>query len=191
MDDTDIKKRLCSFKGLILDADGVFFTGHEHRATLPSGDIVISKTRSYQDGQGLSFLRALGIKIVFASGEGEPLEGVIKKFNELPSSLSGEWVPISLFAGELQKGGKVASVEAWLEKNNLTWDECVYIGDDRTDLEAIQKAGLKAASANARRIIKRIADVILESSGGNGAVRDFAEMVLDARQVDEATLPIA
>jgi len=106
MDDTDIKKRLCSFKGLILDADGVFFTGHEHRATLPSGDIVISKTRSYQDGQGLSFLRALGIKIVFASGEGEPLEGVIKKFNELPSSLSASGCPLVFLRVSSRKVGR-------------------------------------------------------------------------------------
>jgi 3-deoxy-D-manno-octulosonate 8-phosphate phosphatase (KDO 8-P phosphatase) len=93
--------------------------------------------------------------------------------------------------GELKKGGKVESLEAWFAANGLTWEECVYIGDDRTDLEAMQLAGLKVAPANARRLITKIADVVLTKNGGEGAVREFAEMVLDARGVDEATLSAA
>jgi YrbI family 3-deoxy-D-manno-octulosonate 8-phosphate phosphatase len=182
---------LRTFKGLILDADGVWFSGHEYRMTLPSGEVVIMKKRHFHDGQGLSFLRALGIKVVFATGEGEPLGSIVQKLNELPSVVSGEWAPVDLFTGELKKGGKVASLEAWLAKQGLSWKECVYIGDDRTDLEAIQKAGLKVAPANARRVISRIADLVLTTEGGEGAVREFAELVLDARGIDEATLPAA
>jgi len=150
----ELLERLCTFKGLMLDADGVWFTGHEYRMTLPDGQVVIMKKRHFHDGQGLSFLRALGIKVVFATGEGEPLQSIVQKINELPSVKSGEWAPVDLFMGELKKGGKVASLEAWMQKHNLTWQECTYIGDDRTDLEAMQKAGLKVVPANARRLIK-------------------------------------
>lgn len=184
-------EQLRSFKGLMLDADGVWFTGHEYRMTLPDGQVVLMKKRHFSDGQGLSFLRALGIKVVFATGEGEPLQSIVKKINELPSVESGEWAPVDLFTGELKKGGKVTSLEAWLTKHGLTWKECVYVGDDRTDLEAMQKAGLKVAPANARRVIARIADLVLKSEGGEGAVREFAEMVLDARGINEASLPSA
>lgn len=184
-------EKLKIFKGLILDSDGVWFSGHEYRMTLPSGEVVIMKKRHFHDGQGLSFLRALGVKVVFATGEGEPLQSIVKKINELPSVQSGEWAPVDLFTGELKKGGKVASLEAWMQKHNLSWEECVYIGDDRTDLEAMQKAGLKVAPANARRVITKIADLVLKESGGEGAVREFAEMVLDARGIDEATLSSA
>ena len=187
----DIQGKLRSFKGLILDADGVWFTGHEHRIALPSGEVAILKTRHHQDGQGLSFLRALGIKVVFATGEGQPLDSIVEKLNSLPSVQSGAWASVGLFTGELKKGGKTASVEAWLSKERLSWDECVYIGDDRTDLEAMQKAGLKVAPADARRVITKIADIVLASKGGEGCVREFAEMVLDARGIDEATLPAA
>lgn len=183
--------KLKSFKGLILDADGVWFTGHEYRMTLPSGEVAIMKKRHFHDGQGLSFLRALGIKVVFATGEGEPLQSIVEKINELPSVQSGEWAPVDLFMGELKKGGKTASLEAWMQKYGLSWEQCAYIGDDRTDLEAMQKAGLKVAPANARRLIKKIADITLQTAGGEGAIREFAEMVLDARSIDEATLPSA
>ena len=182
---------LKTFKGLIIDADGVWFTGHEHRMTFPSGEVVIMKSRHFHDGQGLSFLRALGIKVVFATGEGEPLQSIVEKINQLPSVQSGKWAPVDLFTGELKKEGKVASLEAWMQKYGLSLEECVYIGDDRTDFEAMQKVGLKVAPANARRVITKIADLVLKESGGEGAVREFAEMVLDARGVDEATLPSA
>jgi 3-deoxy-D-manno-octulosonate 8-phosphate phosphatase (KDO 8-P phosphatase) len=189
--DTGLKEKLASYKGLMLDADGVFFTGEEHRATLPDGSVSITKTRHFHDGQGISFLRTLGIRIVFATGEGEPLSGIVQKLNELPSVVSGEWAPIELFTGELKKGGKVASLEAWLTKHALTWEDCAYIGDDRTDLEAMEKAGLTVAPANARRFVLDSVDIVTKAKGGEGAIREFAEMTLDARGIDETTLPAA
>jgi 3-deoxy-D-manno-octulosonate 8-phosphate phosphatase (KDO 8-P phosphatase) len=186
-----ITEKLATFKGLILDGDGVFFTGSETRGVLPSGEVLILKTRSLQDGQGISFLRSIGIKIVFATGEGQPLDSIVAKLNTLPSVTDGTWAPVELFTKLLKRDSKVASIGAWLEKHQLTWDECVYIGDDRTDFEAMQLAGIKVAPANARRIIKSIADIQLQQSGGDGAIREFAEMVLDARKIDETTLPSA
>ena len=78
-----------------------------------------------------------------------------------------------------------------MQKHGLSWEECAFIGDDRTDLEAMQKAGLKVAPGDARRLITKIADIHLHAAGGEGAVREFAEMVLDARGIDEATFPAA
>lgn len=184
-------KKLHEFKGLILDVDGVLFSGQESRATLSDGTVGVLKTRSLIDGQGISFLRALGIKVLFASGEDEPLKSIVEKINELPSVLSGNWEPVECFTNQKKKEGKVPVITSWLEKHDLTWSECVYIGDDRTDLEAMSLAGLKVAPANATRMIKKIADIVLEKEGGNGAIREFAELVLDARNIDESTLPSA
>ncbi|MSU56525.1 MAG: hypothetical protein EXS51_04460 [Candidatus Taylorbacteria bacterium] len=187
----EITNKLREFKGLILDGDGVWFTGEEYRGTLPDGTSVIMKSRHHHDGQGLSFLRALGLKILFATSEGEPLTSIVAKLNLLPSVKSGAW-PIVMALTDLQKKGtKVESIEGWLTENGLTWDECAYIGDDRTDFECMQKAGLTVTPANGQRLIKKIAHVTLTKQGGAGAVREFAEMVLDARGVDEATLPAA
>ena len=191
MKNSSFTTKLKSFRGLILDVDGVWFDGRESRLVMPDGKVVIIKTRDLRDGQGLSFIRALGIKVVFATGEGEPLPSIIQKINEIPSAKSGTWAPVEYFTGELKKGGKVASLEAWLAKHGLMWNECAYIGDDRTDLEAMRLAALKVAPGDAQRIIVKIADIVLKKNGGTGAVREFAEMVLDARGVDETTLPAA
>ena len=189
--DNALQQKLADLKGLILDADGVFFTGQETRNVHEDGKVAVTKTRSLIDGQGISFLRALGIKVVIASGENEPLGSIVKKLNELPSVTSGEWVPVDLFTGELKKGGKAASIEAWLEKHGLTWEECAYIGDDRTDWEAMQKAGIKIAPANAQPFIKEIADYVTENKGGDGAIREFADMVVKAKGADPRNLPAA
>lgn len=186
----DTQNKLRTIKGVILDADGVWFSGHEYRVVI-DGKASVMKSRHFHDAQGLSFLRGLGLKIVFATGEGEPLQSIVQKINDLPSVRDGSWPPVGLFTGEIKKGGKVVSLEAWLAKEGLTWADCAYMGDDRTDWEAMQLAGLKVAPSSARRFIKKIADINLETAGGEGCVREFAEMVLDARDIDETSLPAA
>ena len=187
----EFRRILRNFKVLISDADGVLFDGNESRTVMPDGKVVITKRRYFPDGQGLSFLRAIGIRIVFATGEGHPLESIIQKINANPSTLSGDWAPVDFFTGELNKGGKVASLEGWLDENGFGWDDCVYIGDDRTDVEAMQLAALKVTPHDGQRIITRIADIILTRDGGRGAIRELAELVLDVRGIDEATLATA
>ncbi len=186
-----ITAKLREFKGLILDGDGVWFDGYETRVVMPDGQVGISKRRYFPDGQGLSFLRALGILIVFATGEGHPLASIVEKINVAPSVKSGAWAPVEYFTGQLSSGSKVQSLATWLKKHELQWSDCVYIGDDRTDVEAMQLAGLRVAPHDAQRLILKIAHLRLTKNGGAGAVREFAEMVLDARGVDEATLPTA
>ena len=182
---------LKNIKAVIFDVDGVLFTGQESRITQDNGVVGVIKTRSLVDGQGISFLRAIGIRILFASGENEPLKSIVEKINNLPSVLSGDWEPVECFKDEKGKEGKVPVITSWLEKHNLSWSECAYVGDDRTDLEAMSITGFKVAPANATRIIKKIADLILEKEGGKGAIREFVEIVLDARGIDEGTLPSA
>ncbi len=191
MDKKTIDEKLKSFKALILDGDGVWFTGEEFRAVLPDRQAVIMKSRHHHDGQGLTFLRALGIKVLFATAEGEPMTSVVEKLNNLPSVKDGTFGPVTALTNLQNKGTKVESIEAWLKETGLTWEDCAYIGDDRTDLECIKKSGLTATPANGQRLIKKLVHIILTKDGGRGAVREFSEMVLDARGVDEATLPSA
>jgi 3-deoxy-D-manno-octulosonate 8-phosphate phosphatase KdsC-like HAD superfamily phosphatase len=134
--EAEIQERLKNFKGLILDGDGVWFTGDEYRGVVPStGEAIIFKSRHHHDGQGLTFMRALGLKVLFATAEGEPMTSVVSKLNNLPSVKKGVFGEIDALTGlqRAHSGTKVEAIEEWLQKNNLTWDECLYVGDDRTD----------------------------------------------------------
>lgn len=189
--------RLRNFRALILDADGVWFDGKETRDDTGR----VSKTRDYRDGQGLSFLRAMGIRILFASGEGEPLNSIVEKLNVLPSCCSGAWAPVGIATN--LKAGKVATCEDWLacqreqagNLSNMAWRDVVYIGDDRTDCEAMRACaaggGLVVVPCDAQRVARKLAHVVLTKPGGGGAVREFAEMVCDARGIDEEGLATA
>jgi 3-deoxy-D-manno-octulosonate 8-phosphate phosphatase (KDO 8-P phosphatase) len=191
MNQNAIIEKLRTIKAVILDGDGVWFSGEEYRAVLPDGQAIVMKARHHHDGQGLSFMRAMGLEILFATAEGQPMGSVVEKLNNLPSVKSGAWKQLSGLMDLKEHGTKVSSVESWMHAHGLTWEDCAYIGDDRTDLECMQKAGLTATPANGQRFIKKIAHVILTKDGGKGAVREFAEMILDARGIDETAFPAA
>ena len=64
-------------------------------------------------------------------------------------------------------------------EKNISLSEVAYIGDDINDLEALSVVGLAACPINSTQSIKNIENIIhLKKSGGNGAVREFVEIIL-------------
>lgn len=55
-----------------------------------------------------------------------------------------------------------------------------YIGDDINDLEAMKLVGTVGCPADAVNEVKEIADYICEAKGGEGAVREFLEWLVDS-----------
>jgi len=62
---------------------------------------------------------------------------------------------------------------------NLTAQQIAYAGDDLPDLSAIQWCGLGIAVANAHPLIKQHAQWQTQRSGGQGAVREICEGLLE------------
>ena len=58
--------------------------------------------------------------------------------------------------------------------------DVAYIGDDINDFEALSSVGLAACPNNATHKIKNMEQIcLIEKSGGNGAVREFIEKILN------------
>jgi YrbI family 3-deoxy-D-manno-octulosonate 8-phosphate phosphatase len=75
---------------------------------------------------------------------------------------------------------KVAAAREIIEKEGVSWEEVAYIGDDVNCLELLKKVGLPACPANALPKIKAIPGILrLEKSGGEGAVREFIEWIME------------
>ena len=55
------------------------------------------------------------------------------------------------------------------------------IGDDLPDLPLLDAARLSFAPANAAREVRAAADVVLDTDGGQGCVREMVEWILRAR----------
>ena len=55
-----------------------------------------------------------------------------------------------------------------------------YIGDDVNDLEALRAVGFSAAPADAMPSVLKAVHYVCEKKGGEGAVREVADLILAA-----------
>ena len=90
----------------------------------------------------------------------------------------------------MEGGGKVKAVGGWLDTLGITWEECAVMGDDIADIELLKKAALAAAPAQAEAEVKKIAHYISPRRGGDGAVRDLANLILSAQGKDIMALSL-
>lgn len=184
----DCAKRICV---VFSDVDGVFTDNR-----VMEGAPFKAKWRSYYDGQGVSLLRAIGIRIALITNERDEaarhIEDVVQKWNNLPSSSKqegdGGWPHVALYTG---MGGprKVEAAENFLAKTGIGFDDCAYIGDDLVDVPLLRKVALRAAPGNADPAIKSLAHFVSERNGGSGGFRDFANFILACRSINPLTLP--
>ncbi len=183
----DVAKKI---KVFFCDSDGVLFPN-----TVLMGTPEKTKYRSYYDGLGLLFLRELGIRVVFITNEkgesAKALRETVEKLNSLPSSKPQKvdgWEPIVLYEG-CNSEKKLETAKEFLNQNGLTLEESAYMGDDLIDAPLLRAVALPAAPAQAEEAIKNICAFVATREGGAGAIRDFANMILEARGVDPFTLP--
>ncbi len=181
----NLTERVKKIKAVALDGDGVFFTG---RVFIHPKDGEFLKERSLVDGQGISMLRASGIYVAFISAEKTGfIERVGEKLNNLPSVKNGDWPPVGIFTG-FQGYEKVVELGRWLESVSVKWEECAYMGDDLSDYEIFQKVGLATVPAQGEKIMKKIAHYVTTRDGGDGAIRDLANFILEAKGIDAVSL---
>jgi YrbI family 3-deoxy-D-manno-octulosonate 8-phosphate phosphatase len=75
---------------------------------------------------------------------------------------------------------KVAEAKRIWAETGITPEETAYIGDDINCQPLLELVGWAACPPNARKPVKAIPGItLLETPGGSGCVREFAEMILD------------
>jgi len=62
---------------------------------------------------------------------------------------------------------------------NITDQHVCYIGDDINDLPILARAGMKIAVNNAMPIVKEQVDYVTQRSGGQGAVREICDFLIE------------
>lgn len=120
-----------------------------------------------RDGMGIKLLREAGVKTAIITSE--DIEIVRKRANKLRVDYlsMGNWK-------------KLEYVKGLCEELSITLEEVAYIGDDVNDVELLSAVGLKACPSDAVKKVKQIENIIiLENKGGEGAVREFAEIILN------------
>lgn len=146
-----------------MDIDGTLTDGKIYMS--PSGEMV--KAFNIKDGCGIhDILIPSGIIPIIITGRKSDI--VLKRSRELGIN--------EVYQGINNKVEKLCSLI-----NDLFY--VAYIGDDINDLACMKlikhAGGLVGCPANAVNKVKIIADFIALHDGGDGAVRDFIEWIID------------
>ena len=127
------------------------------------------------DGQIIPHLRRLGF--VVGAITGRDSRAVRRRMEELKLDCHYHGVR-----------DKLAVYEAIKSTYDLPDKAIAYIGDDIIDLPILSRCGLRAAPADARHLVRDRVEFITPSRGGEGALRDLAELILDAQGLLEPIL---
>lgn len=160
----DLKAQAGRIKLLLLDVDGV----------LTDGRIIYdsrgrdSKFFDVHDGLGVYVLHKAGIKTILITAKSS------KTIRPRAKDMRVAEVFADIFP-------KTAVLDKILKKYNVSSDEICFVGDDLVDLSLMKKVGLAVAVANASSEIKEAASFVTRGSGGRGAVREVAELILKSQ----------
>ena len=76
---------------------------------------------------------------------------------------------------------KLKAFNVLKNKLKLTNNQIAHMGDDLTDLPIFNQVGLSIAVADSDEFTKKHANYITKKSGGNGAVREACELIMQAQ----------
>ncbi len=151
-----------SIKLLLLDVDGTMTNGKITYSN--SGDEL--KSFCVKDGLAIVSWIKLGGAVAIVTGRESKI--VEKRAKELGIKY--------LYQGVKDKRSVVESI---LEELSIGWESVAAIGDDLNDLSMLLKANISYVPKNANEYVKQKVDRILKTSGGEGAVREMIEDILE------------
>lgn len=76
---------------------------------------------------------------------------------------------------------KVLAIEELLAELKLEWKHVLFIGNDIQDISLLRCAGFSATPADATSEARREAHYVAQKNGGDGAVREVLQMLLDTK----------
>ena len=159
-----VSKRLKQVRLLVCDVDGVLTDGGLHYDE--SGGVV--KRFNVRDGLAIRMLQRSGIEVAFLSGGRSGAIEQRARHLDIQHCLVGV-------------GDKLAALQDLLDQLGLERSHTAFIGDDLNDLTVRPATGLLICPADGARGLRRQADWVLRRRGGDGAVRELAEALLQQR----------
>lgn len=153
---------------VVLDADGVLTDGGIY---ISDGTGVPYGSRRFhvRDGVGVHMLRRAGLTVAVVSAK---LSAAVRARAE---ELGLEEVH------QVDPYDKLPTVEGVLERAGAGWDEVAFVADDIADLAVLRQVALPCAVPDGATEVREAASWVSSKPGGQGAVREFAEALLGAR----------
>ena len=155
--------RAARVRCLFLDIDGVM-TDCKLYLT-PDGEEL--KAVNVRDGWGMKALLRHGVELAVISGR--PSQAMQKRL---------EWLGVRHIV--LDTEDKLPAYERIRDALGLQDEQCAMMGDDVPDLPLLERVGLAMTPADAHAKAKAVAHFVSERRGGDGAIRDAADLILEA-----------
>ncbi|MDF1883798.1 HAD hydrolase family protein [Sulfurimonas sp. SAG-AH-194-C21] len=149
-------------KLLVLDVDGCLSDG----GLTYSNDGIESKTFNVKDGLGITTWIKLGYQVAIITGRKSEI--VKRRAKELGIQ--------NLHQGIKDKDRVLKEI---IDSLGLRMFEVGAIGDDLNDYNMLSLVGRSFTPANGVKDIRSLVDTTLVSRGGEGAVREMIEMIVD------------
>lgn len=160
----DVFNKLKNIKLAVFDVDGTISDGGIY---LDREENELKKFQA-KDGMGIALLGLSGVKAAIITGRNSPLTERRAKELKIPYIIQG-------------KHDKEAALKELMNELNLTQDEVAVIGDDVNDLPLYENAAVSACPKDGYHYMQQIATINLTKEGGNGAAREFCDLILMAQ----------
>ena len=148
----------------IFDVDGVLTDGRLY--FMPDGTEF--KSFNTLDGHGIKMLRASGVEVAIISGRNSPLVEKRAANLGIPHLIQG-------------REDKLNALDELLRLVPVELDQIAFLGDDLPDLQVMRRVGLGMAVATADSFVREHAHGITLAAGGQGAAREFCELIMRAQ----------
>lgn len=152
---------LKDIKVFLTDCDGCLTDGGMYYSE--KGDEL--KKFNTKDGMAFSLLRKAGFKIGVVTGEKADLNR--RRFSKLK---------VDFYCPDCRD--KLSAVSDICSQLGLSLDNVLYIGDDLNDLELLKTVGYSCCPSNAQPEVKAVVDYIAARKGGEGVIREVADLLL-------------
>lgn len=119
---------------------------------------------SRSDGYGISLLREAGYRMVILSTETNPVV-----------SARAKKLQLEVIQGQ---SDKAQALRDWMAHHSLDPSRVAFLANDVNDAAALALVGWPVVVRNAHREVKGLARVVLSRAGGEGAVRELADLIL-------------
>lgn len=160
----DATARAAQIRLMIFDVDGVLTDGSLHFGA--DGELI--KTFNVLDGQGIRLLQNSGIATAIISARQSAL--VQRRASDLGIT--------HVYQGVHDKR---TAFEQLLAQTGLLPSQCGFIGDDVIDLPILLQAGFAASVPNGHAEVRQRVHYVTTATGGNGAVRELCDLILQAQ----------
>ena len=159
--EAELKSRLSKVKLLALDVDGVLTDGGIYFTD--SGEEL--KRFNVKDGVGIKLVMRAGIEVAIIT---------VSTANAVRHRAKRLGIE-HLYMG---REDKLTAIEELRDRFNLSLTEIAYAGDDLTDLPVLQAVGCPLTVADAIPQNQEASIYVTEKCGGQGAVREICELLL-------------